>query len=199
MDNKLNFMRLITIGNNIIGLIAGIFAVLGLINLATGSAWGLGSRASRGNAIALSTGEEVFLAILIALIAGLYYLGLQKITDNNELNGLLYRVLSNAFLKFYAINAVGVTILVWMIHEYGSAVEIIVIGLLLAFFTVFHSIIISTAYKPDVVAKFVVMKTASSDIDTSESMLLKLRELREKGLITEEEYKKKREEVISGM
>jgi uncharacterized membrane protein len=199
MNNKFKFLRLITIGNNFIGSIAGFLALLGIINLITGGAIGLGSRGSRGNAIALTSGDEVFLAVLVALVAGIYYLGLEKIRENNDLSGLLSVILGKEFLKFYAINAVIITSVFWIFDEYGTAGEIIMSGIILSLLSVFHLIVISTAYMPGTVAKLVQGKVVSADFESSEIKLQKLQEMHAKGLITEDEYKKKREEVISSL
>lgn len=199
MKLKLKFIRLITIGNNFIGSIAGLLGALGLFNLFTDSSLGLGTRGSNSTVLSISSGEEIFVAFLVAGISGLYYLSLDRIQDDENLSTLFYHVLDKSIHRFIILTVAIVCLILWVLGSEDSLMEIILSSTPISFFAVIYLLVISTSFLPGFVLKFSTLNLGSKKINTVEDQLLHLKELRDRDLITEDEYNKKRQSIIENI
>ncbi len=199
MEAKLKYIRLITIGNNFIGSFAGILGVLGLINVFTESSWGLGTRGSNSSVLSITSGEEVFFAFLFAAIAGIYYLSLDRIQDDDNLKGLFYYVIDASFKRFLFLAFLISCLIMWIAELGESLGEIILSSIFFSFLTVVHLIVISSSFFSGFVLKFSSQNIKPTKSSSAEEKLIQLNELRGKGLISEEEYNKKRTSIVNDL
>jgi uncharacterized membrane protein len=197
MNTKLALVKIISIGNNWIGTIAGLLGALGLINLFTGSNWGLGSRGRSSGAVSLTASEDVFIAISIVVIAIIYYLSIERIRDSEKLSGLFYLVLDKSFKKI----SIGLTLIcALLISIFGIEESIpaaLFIGLLISMTSIIHVIVISTSFFTSLIQYVAFSGNSSSNHSNIERKLDDLNSLYSKGLITEEEFNQKRSEIIN--
>ncbi|HET8866520.1 MAG TPA: SHOCT domain-containing protein, partial [Gracilimonas sp.] len=80
-----------------------------------------------------------------------------------------------------------------------SLMEIILSSTPISFFAVIYLLVISTSFLPGFVLKFSTLNLGSKKINTVEDQLLHLKELRDRDLITEDEYNKKRQSIIENI
>ncbi len=197
MTAKLKLIRIITRGNNFIGSICGILGAVGLFNVFTGTSWGLSARHSRSNGVAITTGEEVLITLLIAGIAILYHISFDRIKNDENLENLFYYIIDLFLVRFLIFTSVLISFIIWITESYVSNLDLILSSLIFSVFAVVHVIVISISLFKGFVLNLITLNLVPNNKASIEEKLMQLYELRNKNLITEGEFRDKKESILN--